>query len=373
MSGTSSPDNPQARLGRVEKYHANYYYVKSNDALYECFLKGILKKAGTGVLVGDRVVLDSVDDANQSARIAEVCERRNELARPKVANVDQGLVVYSLREPELDCLQLDRYLAHIELAGVAPAVCISKADLAGSGKELDDIRKLYADTLGYPVVFTSVYRPETLAPVRELVHGKISVLAGPSGAGKSSLLNVLKPELNLKVGEVSEKLARGQHTTRHVELIPIDEVTYIADTPGFSQLSFDNVMPHDVEAACRDFAPFRADCDFSDCLHMDEAGCAVRENLGKIANSRYASYLDMIREALQYKEQAAQTSEKEEYGYKKVSKKGKGKVNILKLKEKDRDVSRRTRRQEVHALMEDLDALGTDDFDEADAEGPQES
>lgn len=351
-------DNPQNNTltGRLRKYHSNFYYVEAEGALYECALRGLIKKEGGDVLVGDFVELDSVNAGAGTARINRVLPRKNSISRPKLANVDRVLVVYSLREPIFDPNQMDRYLTHIELAGITPILCISKADLAENDEELARIRDLYECKLGYRVLFTSVNHPADLQPIRELAEGNITVLAGPSGSGKSSLLNALNANLQLRVGEVSEKIARGQHTTRHVELLSLFDDspdTLIADTPGFSNLKFTYVLPIQLEAAMRDFAPYREHCAFSDCLHVDEEGCAVRENLASIAESRYQSYLDMLAEARLYKEEANSTSQKQEFGYKQLDRKGKESVRILRLKEKNRDASRRTRKQQVSLLETD--------------------
>lgn len=348
--------------GRVRKYHSNFYYVEADGILYECMLRGIVKKEGTEVLVGDNVVLDSVQAANKTARIAEILPRQNVVTRPKMANVDQALVVYSLHSPEFDYNQADRYLTHIELAGLQPVLCISKADLANSQTEREAILNLYAKALDYTVIFTSVHQPGSLAQLKEQVQGKMTVLAGPSGSGKSSLLNALNTNLQLRVGEISEKIQRGQHTTRHVELLmpdENDETTLIADTPGFSNLKFNTVLPVQIAKIYRDFLPWRDECTFSDCLHLDEEGCAVLANQEKIAGSRYASYRDLMAEARQYKAESDAASQKEEFGYKKIDRKGKESLKILRLKGKDRDLSRRRMKQQ----FSQVDTLETDEDD----------
>ncbi|MBY0403248.1 MAG: ribosome small subunit-dependent GTPase A, partial [Cyanobacteria bacterium] len=233
-STSAHPMGSGTLLPKVLKYHSNFYYVEAEGVLYECFVKGILKKEGIEILVGDAVVLDNLDPDSGQGRIVEVLERTNVLTRPKIANIHQAIIVHPLEEPAFSPAQLDRYLTHVELAGLDPIICISKCDLAKNQEQLEEIKDLYHAKLGYPILFTSVHHPNSLAPLVEMTRGKVSVLAGLSGAGKSSLLNFLKPSLKLKTQEVSEKISRGQHTTRHVELIEIAEATYIADTPGFS-------------------------------------------------------------------------------------------------------------------------------------------
>lgn len=354
-------------IGRLRKYHSDYYYVEVAGEIYECRLRGLIKKEGGDVLVGDRVELDTVDEANKTARIFQVVDRWNAISKPKMANVDQVFIVYSLKEPDFDPNQMDRYLTHIELAGLTPVLVISKADLAASQDEIPAIQRLYEEELGFHVLFTSVHDEVSLKPVIELARNRITVLAGPSGAGKSSLLNAMNPDLQLRVGEVSDKLGRGQHTTRHVELLslyPDEPDTLVADTPGFSNLKFNYVLPVQIEQIYRDFAEFRKDCAFSDCLHVDEDGCAVLSSLDKISETRYQSYLALIEEARLYKEESQSSSQKQEYGYKQVSKKGgREGVKILRLKEKDRDASRRVQRQKVSLMDGDEDGAAEDDLD----------
>ncbi len=356
-----SIDTAAERVGRLLKYHSNFYYVESEGVLYECALRGLLKKEGQDVLVGDFVVLDSINEVTKTARVQRVVDRKNTISRPKLANVDQVIVVYSLREPLFDINQMDRYLTHVELAGLEPVLCVSKADLAQSEAELEQIQSLYQDQLGYRTYFTSVRQPDSLNPLLAIIQGKITVLAGPSGSGKSSLLNRINPNFQLRVGEVSAKIARGAHTTRHVELLALnadDAESLIADTPGFSNLKFNTVLPTQVAGLFRDFQAYKADCAFTDCLHVDEEGCAVLKHRDCIADSRYQSYLDILVEARAYKEEAAVSSQKQEFGYKQLDRKGKEALQILRLKEKNRDASRRTQKQQVRLLeLEDGDAI----------------
>jgi ribosome biogenesis GTPase / thiamine phosphate phosphatase len=346
--------------GRLVKRHSHFYYVEAEGVLYECMGRGMLKKGGEEPIVGDFVELDSVNPANNTARIQKIQPRTNMLRRPSIANVDGVLVVCSLKEPAFDGVQVDRYLTHVELVGLKPILCVTKSDLAQDAAELDAIRALYAEQLGYDVFFTSYLQPESITVLKTHLEGRVTVLAGPSGSGKSSMLNALNPELQLRVGEVSSKIARGTHTTRHVALLPLsndDASTLIADTPGFSNLRFDTTLPESVERVYRDFAPYRANCAFSDCLHLNEEGCAVREHLDELAVSRYKSYTTLIGEAREYEETLKATSEKEERGYKVLHRKGQEELYILRLKEKNRDAARNTQKQQVNRqiLMEEAE------------------
>ncbi len=298
------------------------------------------------MLVGDRVEMDNVDDVNQTGRIVQVCERDNYLTRPKVANVTRALVVYSAKSPDLDFQQLDRYLTQVLIAGIDPMICISKADLVEDDTVLSQAKALY-EILGVPVFTASAPQKTGVAAIRAAIAGEVVILAGPSGVGKSSLINAIRPDLNLAVQEVSERAQRGQHTTRQVSLIELDESTLIADSPGFSYLKFDTVLPQEIEAVFVEFAPYRQDCRFDNCLHLDEADCAVKANLEYIAASRYESYMVFQEEAKSYVEVVQTTSQKQEYGFKSLKKGKEKELYILKLPERQRAASRRTLKQQI--------------------------
>ncbi len=306
----------------------------------------MIKKEGRDVLVGDRVEVDSLDETNATGRVVQVLERQNQLSRPKIANITLAVVVASIDSPPLDLQQLDRYVTHVHAAGVRPVICISKLDLLTDADKLKTVREIY-EPLDIPVYFTSIKDDTSVRHLFRAIHGETVVLAGQSGVGKSSLLNALLPELDLAVGEVSDKLQRGTHTTRHVSLIAFEGHTYIADTPGFSYLKFDTIDPHDLEAIFQDFAPYRDQCRFPDCLHLDEVDCAVQANLRYISPSRYESYRVFQEEARAYVDMVQTTSQKEEYGYKTLKKGKKQDLQILKLPEKQRATSRRTQRQQI--------------------------
>ena len=348
-----TPENPQT-IGLVHTYYSNYYTVEVNDVYYSCFVKGNLKKQNQDVLVGDWVQLDSLEPAAAQARIIGVLPRSVALSRPKIANVNCLLVVHSLKEPEFEPQQLDRYLTRGALSGLKTIICISKADLNPDLEARQPIIDLYEKQLGYPVVFTSIHDLQSLARITELVKGHLTVLAGLSGTGKSSLINQLTTTVSLKIGAVSEKISRGQHTTRHVMLIPLDKQTYVADTPGFSLLKFDKVLPAAIEATFPELQKFKGQCGFEDCLHQDEPDCAVLADPGNIAPSRLASYKAMIAEASQYAQEIKSSSQKEDYGTKIKHGKNQQDVQIMRLKAKSREGSRKTLRQE---LQENLQML----------------
>ncbi len=306
-------------------------------------------------MVGDRVTLDNLDPINATGRIINVLERQNQLTRPKIANITKAMVVSSIQNPILDLQQLDRYVTHILLAGIEPMICISKKDLTTGSDEIEAIQRIYQH-LNIPVYTTSIKDLESIQHLFNALQGGCVVFAGPSGAGKSSLINSFRPSLNLKVQEVSEKIQRGQHTTRQVALLAMGNDTYIADTPGFSYLKFDDILPQVLESVFPDFASYRDHCHFHNCLHLDEEECQVKANLENLSETRYESYKIFVTEATHYIEKLQTTSQKQEYGYKKL-KKGKDRdISILKLPEKQRETSRRTQKQQILDWTSEEDA-----------------
>jgi ribosome small subunit-dependent GTPase A len=365
FSVPSASLTPALQEGRLIKYHSNYYYVDVAGVLLECFLRGVLKKEGSNgnkssnhLCVGDWVVVEAIDPLAKTACITQVKPRKNSISRPKLANVDSVIVVHSIQQPTFDYTQVDRYLTLTELAGIQPILCISKTDLAeASDDTLAGIVQLYETQLGYPVFLTSSSNTGSVRVLYQHVQYQVSVLAGPSGSGKSSLLNTLNPELTLRVGNVSEKIQRGQHTTRHVELLSIEQAgndelsearkTLIADTPGFSHARFNTVLPAQLASIFRDFIPYRNQCYFSDCLHLNETGCAVLKNLEDLSTSRYQSYLAFMAEAKAYETEQLSSSKKQPSGYKIMAEKGKQTKRILRVSQKNREVSRSTARQQL--------------------------
>ena len=270
--------------GLVLKGYSGFYYVQAGNSVVECKLRGKLKLSHTIVLAGDEVKFESIGDKGV---INEILPRKTALIRPPIANVDQALVIFSLKNPDPVPELLDRILIAVEYAGIKPVIIFTKADLFEDAEIVQTYRNV-----GYPVIVTSVVDKRGIDDLRKIVSNKISVAAGPSGAGKSSLLNLLKPGLKLKTGNVSEKIGRGKHTTRHVELIPLDETGYIADTPGFSVLYLPDMEPQKLADFYPEFLPLSVKCRFSGCLHKAEPACAVRQAAeeGKISKGRYERY-----------------------------------------------------------------------------------
>lgn len=281
--------------GVVTKAVAGFYAVRCADGIRQCRARGVFRKRGVTILVGDRVQVEPI--GSQEGVVAEVLPRRTELIRPPVANVDQALLVSSVKAPDFQGGLLDRLLVQAQAAGLRCVVVLTKCDLA----EDDLVHRIAAPYVaaGYPVLCTAAKRGDGIADVRALLTGNISVLAGASGVGKSTLANALSPDLGLKMGEISEKLGRGKHTTRHVELFALDSETYIVDAPGFSQLEV-QVPSRELRIYFPEFATAAAQCAYRGCLHLDEADCGVKQAVsdGTISPLRYDSYVNLMQEIL---------------------------------------------------------------------------
>jgi len=285
--------------GVIVKALSGFYYVQTADGLVECRARGRFRLDGTSPLVGDRV-LCSRDDQGRG-RIDRVMERRNWFIRPTVANIDALVFVAANVNPVTDPFLIDRVSVIAEEAACELIVCLNKTDL-------DACDSLYAtyQAAGFPVIRTSAETGEGIEALRDALRGKISAFTGNSGVGKSSLLNRLLPGAAIPTAEVSERLGRGKHTTRHVELFTLEEGSFVADTPGFASFEVEQVKPvpkERLQFCFREFAPYLGTCRFDDCMHRREPGCAVTEALqsGKIAPSRYDSYCRLFELSAQHK------------------------------------------------------------------------
>ena len=275
--------------GVIVKALSGFYYVETEGKLLECKARGKFRLDGTSPLVGDRVSCSL--DANGKGRIDHVEPRRNWFIRPAVANVDMLVFVAANTNPVTDPFLIDRVSVIAAEADCELVICVNKTDI-DAGDELFDV----FTAAGFPVIRTSAVTGEGMDELRGLLCGKISAFTGNSGVGKSSILNALIPGANIQTAEVSERLGRGKHTTRHVELYALPDGTLIADTPGFSSFETDRmelVLKENLQFAFSDFAPYIGRCRYPDCAHVAEPGCAVREALarGDIEPTRYDSYL----------------------------------------------------------------------------------
>lgn len=282
--------------GKIIKGIAGFYYVQTGDKIYQCKAKGIFRNKKIKPLVGDNVDIDILDETDLEGNITEILPRTNELIRPAVANVDQALVVFAARNPKPNYNLLDRFLMMMEKQQIPVIVCFNKMDLAKE-KELALLNQTY-ENCGHKVMFISVRKEEGIEEIRNLIRGKTTVLAGPSGVGKSSLMNLLQPEANMETGAVSEKIKRGKHTTRHSELICIEENTFVLDTPGFSSLFIHTFEEDEIRGYFQEFTPYEGQCRFQGCSHTHEPDCGVKKALeeGKISQIRYDNYVNIYTE-----------------------------------------------------------------------------
>ncbi len=284
--------------GRIIKGISGFYYVGLADGLYECKGRGILRKEKVKPLVGDWVQVSHLDKQEKTGTLEGVLPRNNQLKRPEIANVDQVVIVLSLKNPSPSLMLMDKIIVLAEDLGLGVVLCINKGDLESeSSTGAEEIREIYEPT-GYPLVFTSAKESRGIDGLRNKLKGKVSVFAGPSGVGKSSLLNAIKPGLQLKTGEVSERIQRGKHTTRHTELVPIDEDSWIADTPGFGNLNVEEIPQENLRFCFREFLEPMENCKFTSCMHLKEPKCAVKARVeeGSISKKRYEHYVQFMTE-----------------------------------------------------------------------------
>ncbi|MBE5959400.1 MAG: ribosome small subunit-dependent GTPase A [Lachnospiraceae bacterium] len=277
--------------GKIIKGIAGFYYVHiEGQGVYECKAKGVFRNKSIKPLVGDNVKIDIIDDEEKKGNIIEVLERKNDLIRPAVANVDQALVVFALKDPEPNLNLLDRFLVMMEFQNIETVICFNKSDISDD-EETKRIADIYSKA-GYRVIITSVEKDEGVSKVKEQLASKTTVFAGPSGVGKSSMLNALALDYKMETGEVSKKIGRGKHTTRHSEIFYIDKMTYVIDTPGFTSLNVPGMDERVLEECFPEFVPYIGECKFTGCAHISEPDCAIKNLVqeGKIPSERYENY-----------------------------------------------------------------------------------
>ena len=282
--------------GKIIKGIAGFYYVQTGENIYQCKAKGIFRNKKIKPLVGDNVEIDILDEKEMEGNISEILPRTNELIRPAVSNIDQALVVFAAKNPKPNYNLLDRFLITMEKQEVPVIICFNKMDLAKE-KELDLLNRVY-ENCGHQVKFISVWQEEGIEDIRDLIRGKTTVLAGPSGVGKSSLMNFLQPDANMETGDISNKIKRGRHTTRHSEFICVEADTFVLDTPGFSSLFIDKFEEDEIKEYFQEFSPYEEQCRFQGCSHTHEPDCGVKKALeeGKISQIRYDNYVNIYTE-----------------------------------------------------------------------------
>lgn len=321
--------------GQIYKIHSDFYYVESNGENFECKIREVLKKQKEKILVGDFVEFEN-------GHITKLLPRKNFIKRPSVANIDQIIIVSALKEPDLNLHQLNRYITLAKYYKIPTVLCFNKEDLKWDKHLKVDIKDIY-EQLGYKTVYTSATEHCGIKAFEEVLNDKTSVLCGNSGVGKSSLINAINPNSHLKTKQVSEKTHKGTHTTRHCEIIKINENSRIVDTPGFSNVRFDFILPADIDNLFDEIAKFKDGCKYSDCLHINEDGCNVLDNIDKIDSSRYESYLEFVSEAKEYKEKIKYEGKKEEHSKKTVNNR-----TLAKISSRKRQSARNTLKQNIY-------------------------
>ncbi|MCH5252737.1 MAG: ribosome small subunit-dependent GTPase A [Lachnospiraceae bacterium] len=283
--------------GKIIKGIAGFYYVWcEDDCLYECKAKGIFRKDGVKPLVGDDVEIHVLNEDRHLGNIENILPRRNELIRPAVANVDQAMIIFAMAEPMPNLNLLDRFLVMMEWQRVETIICFSKQDIV-SEEEEQRLQTIYEKCANR--VFSFSNKENTgVEQIKEMLAGKTTVLAGPSGVGKSSLVNRIYPKAESETGEISEKIGRGKHTTRHSELFHIGRNSFLFDTPGFSSLKIPEIPKEELHHYFTEFVPYEGQCRYLGCSHIHEPDCMIKEKLeqGEICQSRYENYIQIFEE-----------------------------------------------------------------------------
>ncbi len=282
------------KTGVIVKGIGGFYYVDIEGTVYECRARGKFRKENITPLVGDRVDIE-INEESQQGYVLNIHSRKNEMIRPAIANIDQVIMVFAAKRPDINMTLLQKFLIYAEYIGLNIIVCINKIDLDENQDYKAVVEML--NTIPYLAIETSTKQLIGIDELRAALKDKITVFAGPSGAGKSSLLNLVQSGLQLKTGDLSKKIDRGTHTTRHSELIKLEIGGLVADTPGFTSLEFNNIDAAKLQQLFPEFEKY-SDCKFSDCHHNKEPQCGVKEAVleGKISKLRYEYYLSLLEE-----------------------------------------------------------------------------
>ncbi len=287
--------------GTIVKGIGGFYYVKTAEGLLECRARGHFRKAGESPVVGDLVTVCPTAEDSTKGSLEEIMPRKNVFIRPPVANIDQLVITLAVGHPEPNLLLIDQLAVTAEKLGVAPVICINKLDL--DEKRAKEIARIY-ETAGYKTVMVSAKHDIGTSELVAVLKDKITAFAGNSGVGKSTILNRFCSEAKLETGGLSEKTKRGRHTTRHSELLDLPFGGYVLDTPGFSSYAAEGIKAEELAGLFPEIAKHAGTCRFSDCAHVAEIGCSVKEALaeGKIAQERYDNYCALYGEAKKQKQ-----------------------------------------------------------------------
>ncbi len=295
--------------GKIVRGIGGFYYVHCSKAcgneekgtaaggtIYECRAKGIFRRDNIRPLVGDEVEMDVLDEEHKTGNIRQLMPRNSELVRPAVANVDQALVIFAAVKPRPNFNLLDRFLIMMGQQGLNSVICINKVDIDETGSH-EEYRRIYEDC-GYSTLGVSAKTGEGIDILREMLTGKVTAVAGPSGVGKSSIINCLQSDIVMETGEISARIERGRHTTRHSELIALEKDTFILDTPGFSSLGLFDMKKEELAAYYPEFAACEGECRFAGCSHIGEHICGVKDGVaeGKVSRLRYENYCLLYQE-----------------------------------------------------------------------------
>ena len=282
--------------GRIIKGIGGLYFVDTEQGVYNCKPRGIFRKNKIVPTIGDYVTISIIPESVNEGVIDHIHERKNELLRPKVSNIDQSILVFSTVSPVINIDLLDRLIILSEEQNLSIVICINKSDISDKA-EYQNIKEDY-EKIGYKVLFTSTATGDGAKDLKELLENKVSVFSGPSGVGKSSLVNYLVPSSNMQTGDLSRKNNKGKHTTRHAELIKAYKNSYIVDSPGFTSLFFEHIKSENLAALFKEFRPFMNNCKFNDCKHINEPFCEVKRHVATndITKRRYDRYVHFFNE-----------------------------------------------------------------------------